>query len=141
MSVRSAPDVDVPIVDADAPRTARRALAALLGPAATEPLGRAALLACSELVNNVLMHAGATGGRLAVWWIPQQLLRLEVSDADESLPALSATPSVTQLHGRGLHVVDTIASRWGMHRTPGGKTIWCEFDASTFARARGDDRT
>ena len=55
MSVRSAPDVDVPIVDADAPRTARRALAALLGPAATEPLGRAALLACSELVNNVLM--------------------------------------------------------------------------------------
>ncbi len=131
MIVRSAPDIELPIVDATTPRAARRALAALLGPTAAEPLGRAALLACSELVNNVLMHAGAAGGRLSVWWIPRQLLRLEVSDADTSLPALSATPAVTQLHGRGLHVVDTIATRWGMQRTADGKTIWCEFDATS----------
>jgi serine/threonine-protein kinase RsbW len=129
--VRSAPDFELQIRDGTAPRVARRAVAALLGPSATDPIGQAALLSCSELINNVVMHAGEAGGWLSVWWIPQQLIRLEVEDTDPGLPDLPAPPAVTQLHGRGLHIVDTVASRWGMHHTSRGKTIWCEFDVVT----------
>lgn len=129
MIVRSPPDLEVPLAGVAAPRHARRALALLLGPSAAEPLGQASLLACSELVNNVLMHAEADGS-LSVWWNPPNFLRIEVADGDSSLPELGAPPTVTQLHGRGLHIVDTLASRWGVQRTAGGKTIWCEFDAA-----------
>lgn len=129
MSVRSAPDLELRILDDTSTGVVRRALRELLGPAAVSPIGRAGQLVCSELVNNVLMHTRG-GGWLSVWWVPDRLLRLELEDTDPALPPLPSVPSVSQLHGRGLHIVDTIASRWGMQRSPRGKTIWCELDIS-----------
>lgn len=129
MSVRSAPDLELRILDDTSTGVVRRALRELLGPAALNPIGRAGQLVCSELVNNVLMHTRG-GGWLSVWWVPERLLRLELEDTDPALPPLPSVPSVSQLHGRGLHIVDTIASRWGMQRSPRGKTIWCELDIS-----------
>lgn len=126
--MRSAPDLELRILDGTATGAVRRALRELLGGSAGTPLGHAAQLVCSELVNNVLMHT-AGGGWLSVWWVPDRLLRLELEDTDPSMPAMPSVPSVTQLHGRGLHIVDTVASRWGMERSERGKTIWCELDA------------
>jgi hypothetical protein len=127
VTLRSAPDLEVEIVDPGSPRVARRALCELLGPHGSDSIGQSALLVCSELVNNALMHT-TSGGWLSVWWIPDRLLRLELEDTDPTLPTLPSAPGVTQLHGRGLHIVDTVASRWGMHRSERGKTIWCELD-------------
>ncbi|MFN8021310.1 MAG: ATP-binding protein [Acidimicrobiales bacterium] len=126
--MQSAPDLELRVLDATSPGMVRRALRDLLGPAAAEPIGHAAQLVCSELVNNVLVHTDG-GGWLTVWWIPHGLLRLEVEDTDVRMPELPTVPSPAQLHGRGLHIVDTVASRWGMFRSSRGKTVWCELDA------------
>jgi hypothetical protein len=129
MSVRSAPDLELRIVDGMSTGVVRRALRELLGASAFDPIGHAAQLVSSELVNNVLMHTDG-GGWLSVWWVPDRFLRLELEDTDAALPPMPSVPSVSQLHGRGLHIVDTVASRWGMQRSPRGKTIWCELDVT-----------
>jgi anti-sigma regulatory factor (Ser/Thr protein kinase) len=30
--------------------------------------------------------------------------------------------------GRGLLLIDALASRWGVQSQPDGKTVWCELD-------------
>jgi hypothetical protein len=53
-------------------------------------------------------------------------VRIEVSDATKARPVARAVePSA--LRGRGLHLVDQSASRWGVDPSPGGKTVWAEF--------------
>lgn len=125
--LRSAPDLHLRIGDERSPALIRRALRELLGSDATTGPGQSALLVCSELVNNVLGHTTG-GGWLSAWWIPDRTVRLEAFDTDPSIPPLPAVPAVTQLHGRGLHIVDTVATRWGIHRATNGKTVWCEID-------------
>ena len=116
------------MLDATASSAVRRALRQLMGSAAPTPLGQSAQLVCSELVNNVLMHTTG-GGWLSVWWRPGMMMRIEVEDTDPHLPELPRVPGPSQLHGRGLHIVDTVANRWGLQRSPRGKIVWCELDA------------
>ncbi len=125
--MRSAPDLEVRIVDESSPAAVRRAVRRLLGPVSDEPIGHAAVLVTSELVTNVVCHT-LGGGWCSVWWVPDVMVRVEVEDTDPSLPSLPSVPTVTQLSGRGLHVVDTLAARWGMHRTERGKAVWCELE-------------
>src|SRR5689334_7114716 len=33
-------------------------------------------------------------------------------------------------HGRGLHVIEALSSRWGFHRENGAKTVWAEVPLS-----------
>jgi len=131
VSLRSAPDLYLRIDDQRTPASIRRALRELLGPAATTVCGQSAQLVCSELVNNVLGHTTG-GGWLSAWWVPDRMMRLEAFDTDPSMPNLPSVPAVTQLHGRGLHIVDTVAARWGMRRAAAGKTVWCEIDWPPF---------
>lgn len=127
LSLRSAPDLHLRVEDQRSPATIRRALRELLGPSSTSVSGQSAQLVCSELVNNVLGHT-IGGGWLSAWWVPDRMLRLEAFDTDPAMPRMPTVPAVTQLHGRGLHIVDTVAARWGMQRAADGKTVWCEID-------------
>jgi len=127
VSLRSAPDLHLRIDDQRTPASIRRALRDLMGPAAATVPGQSTQLVCAELVNNVLGHTTG-GGWLSAWWVPDRMIRLEAFDNDPSIPTLPSVPAVTQLHGRGLHIVDTIAARWGMHRLADGKAVWCEID-------------
>jgi len=105
-------------------RTSRRELDRLLRAAGWAPLDvERALLAVTELVANAVVHARSdvvvrcrVGGHL----------RLEVTDTagDAELRARSVTPE--HMDGRGLSLVETISSRWGVERGPGTKTVWCE---------------
>ncbi len=88
-------------------------------------------LCASELVTNVIQHLGEgvpvtvrvsrdDGGRT----------RLEVTDPDPRvLPVLRAAVDVDAESGRGLALLDALASRWGVTHGPGDKTVWCELGA------------
>jgi anti-sigma regulatory factor (Ser/Thr protein kinase) len=85
----------------------------------------AVALCVSELVTNALDHApppyelrvGRGCGRL----------RVEVADASARPPVLRAL-SPTARRGRGIFLVERIATEWGVESTNAGKTVWAEFE-------------
>jgi anti-sigma regulatory factor (Ser/Thr protein kinase) len=95
-----------------------------LRPRSVELVDRAVLVT-SELVTNAIRHTHC-GGSLEVVIAPEQL-RLEVSDFSHTQPR-ELPPSQSATHGRGLPIVSTLASNWGVHESGAGKTIWATFD-------------
>jgi anti-sigma regulatory factor (Ser/Thr protein kinase) len=86
-----------------------------------------AQLLVSELVSNALMHA-ATEVTLTLD-LDQERLRIEVEDGGADLPPLGAVvPEAAS--GRGLLIVDRVASRWGTMPAPDGKVVWAELGPS-----------
>jgi hypothetical protein len=86
-----------------------------------------AVLLTSELVTNALTH-GESPVTVAVSWSGEQL-RIEVHDRSRYLP----TPWPVHMApddetGRGLLLVDTLATDWGFYRTPGGKAVYFTLD-------------
>ena len=80
------------------------------------------VLMVSELATNSVRHAD-TEFRVAVA-VTRRLIRVEVTDAGSGVPTRrSAAPS--DLSGRGLAIVEKLASDWGVRRRrAGGKTVW-----------------
>ncbi|WP_169314141.1 ATP-binding protein [Streptomyces piniterrae] len=96
-------------------------------------------LLVSELVTNALRHA----------WGPIHLrmshspdgrtLRCDIADGSPATPPASRPPArADEEHGRGLHLVDQLSTRWGARRTAAGKTVW--FELRTHGRARRPER-
>jgi anti-sigma regulatory factor (Ser/Thr protein kinase) len=89
----------------------------------SEDAAETAILLTSELVTNALTH-GESPVTVAVSWSVEQL-RVEVHDRSRYLPApWPAQIAVDDEAGRGLLLVDTLASDWGFYRTPGGKAVY-----------------
>ncbi len=126
-----------------------------------------ACLLVSEVVTNVVLHAGApakpsqlalapagaavssSAGLLAAWDTGERptmtagdakrfTLRLrrgaaavwvEVFDSDLRLPRIRSAGE-TDEGGRGLYLVDQLASRWGSRPTRDGKAVWFELPTS-----------
>lgn len=87
-----------------------------------------AALLVSELVTNVVRHAGGRGFVVEVQTFPDEgRLWVGVTDTDTGLPVLR-TPPVTAEGGRGLQLVSTLADRWGARRRRHAleKTVWFE---------------
>ncbi|MCQ8192188.1 ATP-binding protein [Streptomyces rugosispiralis] len=91
-------------------------------------------LLVAELASNAVRHGRVTGRdfrfRLACA-TATRIIRIEVSDAREDrLPAIPATLTADDESGRGLLLVDLLATRWGTTpRIPVGKTVWAECGA------------
>jgi two-component sensor histidine kinase len=87
-----------------------------------------ALLLTSELVTNAVRH-GAGEIRCSLSTGPTSV-RLEVHDENPELPE-PAHRGVVADSGRGLHILESLASRWGSTPDPTstGKTVWFEIDA------------
>jgi anti-sigma regulatory factor (Ser/Thr protein kinase) len=86
-----------------------------------------AILLTSEMVTNALTH-GESPVTVAVSWSVEQL-RVEVHDRSRYLPApWPARIAVDDEAGRGLLLVDTLATDWGFYRTPGGKAVYFTLD-------------
>lgn len=88
-------------------------------------------LCVSELVTNVIRHVGdGTLIRVRVARADGGGLRVEVDDPDGSvLPArLAVTDDAEAEEGRGLLLIEALASRWGVEQrgSEAGKTMWCE---------------
>ena len=90
-----------------------------------------ALLLTSELVTNALRY-GNGGIRLTVRQTPHAL-RVEVHDANPEAPRLSRNLDGTAEQGRGLHIIDSLATCWGHTRSadPAVKTVWFELHGPT----------
>jgi anti-anti-sigma factor len=102
----------------------------LAGPWVEELVDRAVLVA-SELVTNAVVHSqGPVRLRLELY---QQRLHLAVYDQSPRLLALVTDPGDLDAEGgRGLLIVDQLASTGGVHQAPGGgKAIWCVLERAT----------
>jgi anti-sigma regulatory factor (Ser/Thr protein kinase) len=88
----------------------------------------AALLAVSEVVSNAVLH-GAPDIVLEIRLAPDELL-VGVTDSEAALPpAELIAPAPDRPSGRGLLIVDALATRWGVHvhdECP-GKSVWFTF--------------
>jgi len=111
--------------DPDAPRAARRFSSRFLAHLGLDRDARwAPLLIVSELVTNVVRHGGPTLV-LSLSAEPDGRLRIAVYDNGGGEVAKSR---VQGEGGRGLEIVDTLSSRWGVDDRRPGKTVWCEVD-------------
>ncbi|MGO8826721.1 MAG: ATP-binding protein [Acidimicrobiales bacterium] len=85
----------------------------------------ALVLMLSELATNAVQHA-ATEFEVSVHIaVDASSVRVEVSDDAGGYPT-PQDPVGDAPHGRGLHIVRTLADAWGieMHRGREGKTVW-----------------
>ncbi len=86
-----------------------------------------AALVATELFSNAIRH-GPVGGRVLVGYcLWQQGARLVVCDGGgPGTPRLVEGGELAE-GGRGLHVVDSLAARWGSFRPAGAQAVWCDF--------------
>ena len=84
-----------------------------------------ATLLTSELVANAVRHAPPP--LCLEITVGTTTIRIEVHDSDPVAPVLTR-PDFTSRGGRGVWLVDTIASRWGYRLEPPGKVVWFEMD-------------
>jgi anti-sigma regulatory factor (Ser/Thr protein kinase) len=83
-----------------------------------------ACLVVSELVTNAILHGGGSA-RLRLD-LDDERLHIQVEDHNHQLPRRRPSPS-TQLHGRGLWIVDALSESWGSEIDPSGadgKLVW-----------------
>lgn len=111
---------------------ARRFVSAALAAWGVEALDDAATLLTSELVANVVLHAGTDLD--VVLRRPEGRIRIEVHDRDHRLP-IRKHYSVTATTGRGLGLLEDLARTWGADVTPDGKVVWFELDESEASSA------
>jgi anti-sigma regulatory factor (Ser/Thr protein kinase) len=55
------------------------------------------------------------------------VVRVEVVDRGPGVPMTREAPPDAP-SGRGLHIVEHICDRWGVHVVGDGKCVWCEVD-------------
>jgi len=87
-----------------------------------------AVLVTDELVTNARRHGEAPRICRLSLIDHGRCLRIEVDDASSREPRIR-TPDHTG--GRGLILVDRLASRWGFDHEDNHKTVWAELDLDT----------
>jgi len=89
-------------------------------------------LIVSELVSNAVQHGRPDIGlRIRV-----EPFAVDVSVLDhgsEVPPVEIAPPNETATSGRGLSIVDRLASDWGVEPLDGGKTVWARLERGNTA--------
>jgi anti-sigma regulatory factor (Ser/Thr protein kinase) len=101
-----------------------------------DEVSRTCSLLIGELAANAAVHGRVPGRsfRLRLLTGPGLLLpgtlRVEVADVGgEFRPVRPQLPGPQDESGRGLLLVDTLSSRWGVEeRAPSGKTVWAELE-------------
>ncbi len=91
-----------------------------------------AALLVSELVTNVILHAH-TPVRVALLGDDERI-RVEVGDGSEVEP-LRRDTSELDATGRGLMLIEAMASDWGVANTAEGKIVWFEVHREPAAEA------
>lgn len=85
-------------------------------------------LLTGELLANAVLHGPDEGDILVRTWRSGQVVSVAVSDASLRHPILRA-PALTAAGGRGMMLVDALASSWGVDDGgTAGKTVWFTVD-------------
>ena len=110
-----------------AARDARRRVYAVCHEAGAGEVCDDAQLVVSELVANVVKHGDGVIDVRVVMDGPGRRLRIEVGDPAPGVPRVG-TPGPESEGGRGLVMVQRLATAWGVQRREVGKVVWCELD-------------
>jgi serine/threonine-protein kinase RsbW len=116
---------------AEAPQSARAFLRATLQTWQLDGFGDVIELLTDELVTNVVRHVGTPMTLRAT--AEGETLRIEVDDPSTDAPVLQR-PETYETGGRGILLVDALATHWGTEVHPNGKTVWFEIDVGTATR-------
>lgn len=82
----------------------------------------------SEIVTNAVLHARTSFSVT----VTKSATRIRVAVMDRNLqPVTPKTYGPTSPTGRGLHIVEALADRWGIDKSADGKTVWFEIDLET----------
>lgn len=119
--------------DAASVRAARRFVEEQLVAMERTALADDAGLVLSELAANAVLHA-RTPFEVVVAAVGVDEVRVEVLDGSTAGPVIGAVVG-TSTTGRGMVLVDALATRWGVEPLDGGKAVWFEVGG---ARAEGD---
>lgn len=107
---------------------ARRFLDSVLSAPELVLLNYTATMLVSELVTNAVLHAGTPLEVVVI--LDADHVRVEVHDESPLLPMRKHYSAMSGT-GRGLMLVERMASEWGAERTNGGKVVWFELDGTT----------
>jgi anti-sigma regulatory factor (Ser/Thr protein kinase) len=113
----------------DAPRAARRFAVDAVADWGWTDLVDTVELVVAELATNAVVHAKS---RFVVTLTCRSTgVRVAVRD-DSPAAAVVQAPSMTAFSGRGLAIVDALATSWGVDQSddgPSGKVLWAEIEA------------
>lgn len=88
----------------------------------------------AELAASAVLHGQVPGRDFALrlaYNTAKNLVRIEVTDTHNAMPARAPRGAAGEERGRGLVLVDAIALRWGVSGRSGpGKTVWAYVPAS-----------
>ena len=79
----------------------------------------------TELVNNAAVHAGSGCGLDLCERFGR--VRLSVKDHSQAMPVRRRVSEWSE-RGRGLAMVESVGTSWGVEVSPWGKRIWVDFD-------------
>jgi anti-sigma regulatory factor (Ser/Thr protein kinase) len=113
--------------DRRAPAAARAALSSLEGQVNPSLIPDAKLLA-SELVTNSVKYGGGGPVTLAATSEDPNQLRVEVIDQGVGFVPVARDKPKTDVGGWGLHLVESLSERWGVH--DGSTHVWFEVAAA-----------
>ncbi|AWW43208.1 ATP-binding protein [Streptomyces cadmiisoli] len=114
--------------DDQAAEDARKIVDIVLAVWRLEHLADDVKLIASELVSNAARHARGTVVRMVVTRTARYRVRVAVTDKSRDLPQLQIADPLAEA-GRGLCLVDALASNWGVIPLPWGKQVWAEVTA------------
>jgi anti-sigma regulatory factor (Ser/Thr protein kinase) len=116
--------VDIPR-DPTAPAAARRAVDGLAGTLDAELVPQVRLLV-SELITNSVKYGGDGPITLKVDVDRARKVRADVIDRGLGFIPVARDRPATEAGGWGLHLVQTLSNRWGVHE--GSTHVWFEID-------------
>ena len=87
-----------------------------------------AMLVLSELVSNAVKHAAPLpSGEITVRWaVDDELLHIEITDGGAGTRPNPSVPLLSALGGRGLDIVRTVSTQWGVTENDQTVTVWAE---------------
>jgi anti-sigma regulatory factor (Ser/Thr protein kinase) len=102
------------------------------------PMRDDAVLVLSELVSNAIKHASPLpSGDISVCWdLQQDRLHLEITDGGALTRPQAAVAAVSSLGGRGLDIVRSICSEWGVTEDGNAVTVWADLPRSAWPEMR-----
>jgi anti-sigma regulatory factor (Ser/Thr protein kinase) len=111
--------------DLTAPTAARRAVEGLAGTVADDLIPDVKLLV-SELITNSVKYGGDGEITLKVDVGHARKVRAEVVDQGLGFVPVARDRPATEAGGWGLHLVQTLSNRWGVHE--GSTRVWFEIE-------------